>query len=99
MPELIRAGENPYAAPPRAAAVRLAPHRRKTRNRLAADPAKPSVSTIVRLTCGPASSVTGVSSVPGSRNDVFHITLTPRGGFRAVVTSAGSLPCPIAVGA
>src|ERR1700730_9905433 len=97
MPELISAGENPYTAPPRAAAEMLAPHRRSTQSRLAADPAKPSVSAIVRLTCGPASSVTGESSVPGSRNDVFHIRLTPRGAFKAVVTSAGSLPCPIAV--
>ena len=77
----------------------LAPHRRKTQNRLAADPAKPSVSAIVRLTCGPASSVTGVSSMPGSRNDVFPITLMPRGAFIAVVTSAGRCPCATAVAA
>ena len=58
-----------------------------------------SVSVIVRLTCGPASSVTGVSSIPGSRKDVFHITLMPRGAFSAVVTSAGRCPCATAVAA
>ena len=77
----------------------LAPHRRSIQNKLAADPAKPSVSATVRLVCGPASSVTGVSSIPGSRKDPFHIMLTPRGAFRAVVTSAGSLPWLIAVAA
>jgi len=63
----------------------------------AADPAKPSVSAIVRLTWGPKSSVTGLSSTPGSRNDVFHIRLMPRGQFNAVVTSAGRCPCATAV--
>ena len=29
--------------------------------------------------------------------NVFHMTLTPCGAFIAVVTSAGSLPCAIAV--
>ncbi len=77
----------------------LAPQRRSTQNRLAADPAKPSVRPTVRLTCGPASSVTGVSTIPGSSNDVFHIRLTPCGGFKAVVTSAGSLPWLIAAAA
>jgi hypothetical protein len=67
----------------------LAPHRRNTQNRLAADPANPSVSATVRLTCGPSSSVTGLSNIPGSKNDVFHMTLMPRGAFVAVVTSAG----------
>ena len=67
----------------------LAPHRRSTQNRLAAEPAKPSVSTTVRLTWGPASSVTGVSTIPGSRKDVCHIRLTPWGAPIAVVTKAG----------
>ena len=77
----------------------LAPQRRSTQNRSAADPAKPSVSTMVRLVCGPASSVTGVSSTPGSSRTVFHIRLTPCGAFIAVVTSAGRLPCATAVAA
>ena len=80
-----------------AAAVRLAPHRRSTRNRLAAEPANPSVSTRVRVTCGPASHVTGASSTPGSSSDVFHIRLMPCGGFSAAVASAGSLPWATAV--
>ncbi len=75
----------------------LAPHRRRTRNKLAADPAKPTVSSTVKLTCGPASSVTGVSTIPGSKIEVFHSRLTPCGGFMAVVTKAGRCPCAIAV--
>jgi len=75
----------------------LAPHRRSTQNRLAAEPAMLSVSTIVRLTCGPASSVTGASRIPGSRTDVCHIMLTPCGAFKAVVTRAGRCPCATAV--
>ncbi len=74
----------------------VSPHRRSTQNRMAAEPARLSVSTSVRLICGPASSVTGLSSIPGSKNDVFHIMLTPRGAPRAVVTRAGSLPCATA---
>jgi hypothetical protein len=74
-------------------------HRRSTRNMLAAEPAKPSVSMMVMLTCGPASSVTGASSTAGSRIEVFHIRLMPRGAFNAVVTSDGSLPCETAVAA
>jgi len=66
---------------------------------LAAEPAKPSVSTTVRLVCGPASSVTGVSSIPGSRNGVFHIRFTPVGAFSVVVTSAGKCPCATAAAA
>ena len=77
----------------------LAPHRRSTQNRLAAEPARLSVSTTVRLICGPASSVTGVSTIPGSRNEVFHIRLTPCGAFIAVVTRAGRCPCATAVAA
>jgi hypothetical protein len=53
----------------------------------------------VRLTCGPHSSVTGESSTPGSRNDVFHIRLTPIGAFIAVVNSVGRCPCETAVAA
>lgn len=48
---------------------------------------------MVRLTCGPASTVTGVSSTAGSSTDVFHIRLMPRGAFIAVVTRCGRLPC------
>jgi hypothetical protein len=92
-----RAGENPYTAPPSAAAPWLADHCRSTQYRLAAEPAKPSVSRTVRLTCGPASTVTGVSSTAGSSTDVFHIRLMPRGAFIAVLTRAGSFPCVTAV--
>ncbi len=53
----------------------------------------------MRLTCGPASTVTGASRMPGSRIVVFHIMLMPTGAFIAVVTSAGSLPCATAVAA
>ena len=77
----------------------MAPHRRKTQKRLAAEPAKPSVSAMVRLTCGPNSRVTGLSTTPGNRNDVFHITLMPCGVFIAVVTRAGRCPCATAVAA
>ena len=80
-----------------AAAVTLAPQRRRTQKRLAAEPAKPAVSKMVRLVCGPASSVTGVSTMPGSRTDVFHIRLMPCGAFRPVVIRAGSCPCDSAV--
>ncbi len=97
MPATSRAGENPYTAPPRPAATRLAPHRRSTQNKLAAEPAKPAVSRMVRLVCGPASSVTGASRIPGSRTDVFHIRLMPCGAFSPVVTRAGSRPCETAV--
>ena len=75
----------------------LTSHRRSTRNRLAAEPAKPSVVSTVSEVCGPASSVTGASSTPGSSIEVFHITLMPCGAFIAAVTSAGSLPCVSAV--
>ena len=57
----------------------------------------PRVSRIVRLTCGPASSVTGASRIPGSSREVFHIRLMPRGAFIAVVTSAGRCPCATAI--
>src|ERR1022692_5008751 len=57
-----------------------------------ADPAKPAVSSTVRLTCGPSSRVTGVSTTPGSSSDVFHIRLTPTGAFIALVTRAGRWP-------
>ena len=62
-----------------------------------AEPAKPAVISTVRLVCGPNSSVTGASSTPGSSMNVFHMTFTPCGAFIAVVTSAGSLRCAIAV--
>src|SRR5580700_5941130 len=97
MPEAAMAGENPYTAPPSAAGQVLTDQRRSTQNMVAAEPAKPSVSSTVRLTCGPASKVTGVSSTPGSSSEVFHIMLMPAGAFIAVVTRAGSLPCAIAV--
>ena len=61
-----------------------------------ADPAKPAVMSTVRLVCGPASSVTGASSSPGSSRGVFHMRFTPRGAFIAVVTRSGSLACAIA---
>jgi hypothetical protein len=53
----------------------------------------------VSVTCGPASSVTGASSTPGTNSEVFHIRLTPCGWFSDVVTSAGSLPWLTAVAA
>ena len=62
-----------------------------------ADPANPAVMNAVSAVCGPSSSVTGASSAPGSSMNVFHMTLTPCGAFIAVVTSAGSRPCTIAV--
>ena len=77
----------------------LACHRRKTRNRLAAEPAKLNVTRMVMLVCGPASSVTGASATAGSRIEVFHTRLIPRGAFIAVVTKDGSFPCAIAVAA
>ena len=61
------------------------------------DPAKPAVMKRVRALCGPNSSVTGASSTPGSSMNVFHMTFTPCGAFMAVVTSAGSRRCAIAV--
>ena len=84
------AGENPYTAPPIAAAVMLAPHHLSTQNKLAAEPAKPKVSSRFRLAHGPASSVTGASRTPGSSIDAFHIRLMPCGAFSPVVTSAGA---------
>ncbi len=63
----------------------------------AADPAKPSVSSVVRVACGPMSRVRGAKTTPGSRNEVFHIRLMPCGAFTAVVTRSGSRPCAIAV--
>jgi hypothetical protein len=93
MPETSRAGENPYTAPPMAAALTLAPHRLSTKNGLAAEPAKLAVTMTVRLVCGPASSVTGASTSPGSSSEVFHIRLMPCGAFSPVVTRAGSRPC------
>ena len=75
----------------------LTSQRRSTRNRLAADPAKPAVISTVSEVCGPNSRVTGVSSTPGSRMEVFHMRLMPCGAFMAAVTSAGSLPCATAV--
>ena len=62
-----------------------------------ADPANPAVMNTVSAACGPASHVTGASSVPGSIMNVFHMTLTPCGAFIAVVISAGRCPCAIAV--
>jgi hypothetical protein len=53
----------------------------------------------VSVTCGPASSVTGASSTPGTSSEVFHIRLTPCGWFSDVVISAGSLPWLTAVAA
>ena len=94
---MTRAGENPYTAPPMAAAVTLAPQRLSTQNRLAAEPAKPTVSKMVRLASGPASSVTGDSTTPASSIEAFHIMLMPCGAFSPVVTSAGSRPCETAV--
>ncbi len=64
---------------------------------LAAEPAKPTVVSTVSAACGPRSSVTGVSSTPGSGSEVFHIRLMPCGAFMAAVTSAGSRPCATAV--
>ncbi len=77
----------------------LTRHRRSTKNMAAADPAKPAVVRIVRLTCGPNSSVTGASSTPGSSREVFHIMLTPVGAFIALVTRAGRCPWLTAVAA
>ena len=77
----------------------LTPQRRSTKNMLAAEPAKPSVTKTVRVVTGPASSVTGVSRTPGSSIEVFHIRLTPCGAFTAVVVSAGSPPCATAAAA
>jgi hypothetical protein len=62
-----------------------------------ADPAKPAVSTTVRLAWGPASSVTGASSTPGSGTKVFHMTLMPCGAFIPSVVRAGSRKCAAAV--
>ncbi len=73
--------------------------RRSTTNIAAAEPAKPTVVRMVRLTCGPASSVTGASRTPGSSSEVFHIMLTPVGAFMALVTSAGRWPWLTAVAA
>ena len=61
------------------------------------DPANPAVMNTVSAVCGPSSSVTGVSSAPGSSMNVFHMTLTPCGAFIAVVISAGRCPCAMAV--
>ena len=63
----------------------------------AAEPAKPSVSTVVRVACGPTARVSGANTTPGSRKDVFHIRFTPCGAFSAVVTRSGSRPWAIAV--
>ena len=75
----------------------LTSQRRSTRNRLAAEPANPTVIRTVSEVCGPSSSVTGVSRTPGSSSEVFHMRLMPCGAFMAVVTRAGSLPCATAV--
>ena len=93
MPTASRAGENPYSAPPSAAGPLRTSQRRSTQYIDAAEPANPSVSSRVRVVCGPASSVTGLSSTPGSSSEVFHIRLMPCGAFIAVVTRAGRLPC------
>jgi hypothetical protein len=66
---------------------------------LAAEPAKPSVSIIVRLASGPARSVSGARTTAGSSSEVFHMTFTPCGAFSAVLASAGSLPCATAIAA
>ena len=60
-------------------------------------PAKPIVISTVRLSWGPASSVSGASSTPGSSMNVFHMTLMPCGAFSVVVTRGGSLKCAMAV--
>ncbi len=75
----------------------LAPHRRSTAIMAIADPAKPAVISAVRLACGPASSVTGASSIPGASMKVFHMTLTPCGAFIPFVIRAGSRRCAAAV--
>ena len=75
----------------------LTSHRRSTANMARLDPANPAVMNTVSAVCGPSSSVTGVSSAPGSSMNVFHMTFTPRGAFIAVVISAGRCPCAIAV--
>ena len=75
----------------------LAPQRRRTAIKAKADPAKPAVMRTVRLACGPASSVTGASSMPGSSMKVFHMTLTPCGAFIPWVIRAGSRKCATAV--
>ena len=62
-----------------------------------ADPAKPTVSSTIKLTCGPNSNVTGASRTPGSSIGVFHMRFTPCGAFMAAVTRSGSLACAIAV--
>ena len=62
-----------------------------------ADPANPIVITMVKLVCGPASSVTGASTAPGSSMNVFHMTFTPCGAFMPVVISAGRCRWAIAV--
>src|SRR3984893_9257707 len=87
------AGENPYTAPPTAAAVMLAPHHLSTQNKLAADPAKPTTSSRFKLVNGPASSVIGASTTPGSSIDAFHIRLMPCGAFSPVVTSDRRRTC------
>src|SRR3984957_768849 len=63
-----------------------------------ADPANPAVIRTVRLACGPASRVTGASSIPGSGMKVFHMTLMPCGAFIASVVSAGRWKCATAEG-
>ncbi len=83
------AGEKPNSAPPSAAAGRLAAQRRSTRKVAVAVAAKPSVSAVVRVACGPISRVSGANSVAGSRNEVFHIRFMPSGAFTSGVTSAG----------
>src|SRR5215469_18458465 len=66
---------------------------------LVAEPAKPAVSRRLRLTWGPASSVTGDSATPGASSDGFHIALTPAGAFMPVVIRPGSRQCATAVAA
>ena len=54
---------------------------------------------MVRLTCGPARTVTGVSSTPGSSMLAFQSRLMPFGAFMACVVSDGGWPWLIAVAA
>ena len=88
---------NAKNAPPSAAAATLASHRRSTKYMAAAEPAKPTVVSRVRLAIGPAISVTGVSTTAGPSSEVFHIALMPCGALTAVVTRAGRWPCASAV--
>ena len=84
------AGENPNAAPPRAAGKVVAPNARSAPNAAVAEPARPTATSTVTVARPPHAAVTGANTSAGSAMPLFHMRLTPSGTPCAVASSGGS---------